>query len=246
VSDAPAAPAGGDARVLVLGVYLADKENRAADTARELSRSRRWQVEQRWVALGRAPVAPDLAGVTVFRQRSRAPKFVLLNRLLCTVDLERYAYVLVTDDDIALPGGFLDDYLELVARHGLALAQPARTHGSYIDHWLVEQLDGLLARRTRFVEIGPLFSMRRDAARLLTPFSEASPMGWGYDLAWPVVMEEAGLALGIVDATPVAHDLRKPVALYDDRDAAIAMQAFLAAHPHLARHDAFQILESYA
>jgi hypothetical protein len=71
-------------------------------------------------------------------------------------------------------------------------------------------------------------------------------MGWGYDLVWPVVMEEAGLALGIVDATPVAHDLRKPVALYDDRDAAIAMQSFLGAHPHLARHEAFRILESYA
>jgi hypothetical protein len=246
VSDVTAAPGDGDALVLVLGVYLADKENRALETARELSRSRRWRVEQRWVALGRSPVPPELAAVTTFRQESRQAKFVLLNRLLDTVDLARYAFILVTDDDITLPGGFLDDYLERVVRHDLALAQPARTHASYIDHWLVEQLDGLEARRTRFVEIGPLFSMRRDAARLLTPFSEASPMGWGYDLVWPVVMEEAGLALGIVDATPVAHDLRKPVALYDDRDAAIAMQSFLGAHPHLARHEAFRILESYA
>lgn len=232
-------------RVLVLGVYLTEKENRALATARELAASRRWQVEQRWVALGRSAIPAELAAFTAFRQESRKAKFVLLNRLLDAVDLERYAFVLVADDDIDLPAGFLDDYLALVVRHDLALAQPARTHGSYVDHWLVEQLDGVSARRTRFVEIGPLFSMRRDAARLLTPFSEASPMGWGYDLVWPVVLEEAGLALGIVDATPVAHDLRKPVALYDDRDAAIAMQAYLAARPHLARHEAFRILEAY-
>jgi hypothetical protein len=151
----------------------------------------------------------------------------------------------VCDDDISLPEGFVDRYLELVSSHGLALAQPARTHDSYIDNWITEQLDGLTARRTRFVEIGPLFSMRRDAVRLLTPFSEASPMGWGYDFVWPVLLEEAGLGMGIVDATPVVHNLRKPVTLYDRRDAAIAMQSFLADRRHLTPHEAFSIVEAY-
>jgi hypothetical protein len=235
----------GDRAVLALGVYLADREHRAEEIARELARSRVWEVEQRWAALGRSPVPPGLVPLTTLRQERRQAKFVLLNRLLAGVELDRYAFVVVCDDDISLPDGFLDEYLALVVRHDLALAQPARTHGSYIDHWIVEQLDGLTARRTRFVEIGPLFSMRRDAARLLTPFSEISPMGWGYDFVWPVVLEEARLPMGIVDATPVAHDLRKPVTLYDDRDAAIAMEAFLARRPHLSRDEAFVILEAY-
>ncbi len=237
--------AAADRRVLVAGVYLADKEHRAVEIARELAAAREWAVEQRWVALGRAPSPPALADVTAFRERRRRGKFVLLRRLLDGVDLERFAHVIVTDDDIGLPRGFLDDYLALVARHDFALAQPARTHESYIDHWIVEQQEGVVARRTRFVEIGPLFSMRRDAARLLTPFSEESPMGWGYDQVWPIVMEGAGLRMGIVDATPVAHDLRKPVAFYDDRDASYAMKSFLARRRYLPLGEAFHVVEAY-
>jgi hypothetical protein len=232
--------------VLVLGVYLADREHLAPSIARELAAAERWTVEQRWVALGRSPVPADLAEVTARRIETPTPKFTILNRLLAEANLARFAYVLVCDDDVALPAGFLDRYLALVERHDLALAQPARTHGSYVDHALVEQLDGLDARRTRFVEIGPVFSMRADVLPVVTPFSEESPMGWGYDFVWPVLLESAGLRMGIVDATPVAHDLRKPVVNYDHEEAERAMNAFLAGRPHLTRAEAFTILEAYA
>src|SRR5439155_5541514 len=119
------------------------------------------------------------------------------------------------DDDIALPRGFLDAFLGLQGRTGLALAQPARTHDSYYDHPIVERQLGVQARRTRFVEIGPLVSMRRDAAALLLPFDERSPMGWGYDNLWPLILGRHGLGMGIIDATPVNHGLRKPTAEYD-------------------------------
>ncbi len=231
--------------VLVVGVYLCDKENHAVEIARELGRSRRWEVQQSWIALGRSELPEPLRPLTAWRQERPVAKFMLVNRLLARLGLERHAFVLVCDDDILLPAGFVDSYLELVSRHDLALAQPARTHDSYTDNWIVERLDGLAARRTRFVEIGPLFSMRRDAARLLVPFDETSPMGWGYDFVWPLTMEQAGLRMGIVDATPVAHNLRKPVAFYDDRDAAIAMKAYLAGRWHLSPRDAFTILEAY-
>jgi hypothetical protein len=232
--------------VLVVGVYLADKENTAPAIVREMGRSERWQVEQRWIALGRSAIPEPLAAVTAWREEHPQPKFVLLNRLLGRADLDRHAFVVVCDDDVELPAGFLDRYLELVTRHDLALAQPARTHDSYIDHWIVEQLDGLDARTTRFVEIGPLFSIRRDAVRRLVPFAEDSPMGWGYDFVWPVVIENAGLRMGIVDATPIAHRLRKPVVHYDHGTASRAMQAFVARHPHLSRHEAFSIVEAYS
>lgn len=233
-------------RVLVVGVYLADRDNNAATLVQELNRSKCRQVEQRWVALGRGAIPEALASVTVSRVTPPRPKFALLNAILANVELAVEDFVIVCDDDIGVPDGFLDRYLDTVTRYDLALAQPARTHDSYIDHWFVEQLDGLEARRTRFVEIGPLFSIRGDAFRHIVPFSEESPMGWGYDFVWPVVMDAAGLRMGIVDATPVAHNLRKPVALYDHSRVSQAMEAFLAKRPHLTRHEAFWLVEAYS
>ena len=133
-----------------------------------------------------------------------------------------------------------------MSTHGFALAQPARTHASYIDHPFVEQLTGIDARWTRFVEIGPVFSMRRDAAELMVPFDENSPMGWGYDFVWPVLLETAGLRLGIVDATPVGHTMRRPLAHYDYEPTRARMDEYLTRRPHLTPGEAFVIVESYA
>jgi hypothetical protein len=230
-------------RVLVVGIYLCDRENTAEHVVAELGRSRAWTVEQRWLALGRSPVPAALASVTVARER-RGPKFQLLNQLLAT-DLGPYEFLVVSDDDVGLPSHFLDRYLEVVRAHDLSLAQPARTHRSYVDHPIVEQLDGLTARRTRYVEVGPVFTIRRDAMPLLVPFDEEAPMGWGHDLVWPVKLEASGLRMGIVDAVPVEHSLRKPVSFYGYADADRAMERYLAARPHLSRAEAFTVLEAY-
>jgi hypothetical protein len=232
-------------RVLALGVYLCDREHLAESIVAELARSRAWQVEQRWIALGSSPVPPALAAVTLEQVAGPVPKFALLNRLLRGVDLDGLEHLLVADDDIALPAGFLDRYLALVERHRFALAQPARTHDSFVDHGFVEQLDGLEARQTRYVETGPLFSLQRAAFPVLLPFDETPPMGWGLDFTWPVALERAGLRLGLVDATPVSHSLRKPVAYYDQATTLAGMNAYLASHPHLDRAEAFTIVEPY-
>lgn len=232
--------------MLVLGVYLSDREHLAAGVAAELARSERWTVRQRWVALGERPPPPELAAVTTRHERAAAPKFTLVNRLLAEERLDESTYVLLSDDDIRLPQGFLDRYLDVVERHRFALAQPARSHDSSIDHGFVERIDGIEARWTRFVEIGPLLSIHRSAFGLLLPFDERSPMGWGYDLAWPACLEPAGLRLGIVDAVPVEHKLRPQAALYSHTAEQETMRRFLAASRHLARSEAFTILESYA
>lgn len=233
-------------RVLAVGVYLTDRESGVARLVDELGNSRRWSVEQRWIALGRGEAPPELTAVTASVVRAPRPRFELLNGLLERDALGQYDYVLVCEDDVRLHDGFLDRYLELVGRYDLALAQPARTHGSFVGHHIVEQMDGLDARLTRFVEISPLFSIRRDALDVLLPFDESSPMGWGYDFVWPVAMEAAGLRMGIVDATPVAHDLRRPAAYYDLAAEQGVMKAFLADRPHVSRAEAFTVLEAYA
>lgn len=233
-------------QVLVVGIYLTDAENHAVDTIEELTRSRDWTVRHSWASLGTTPPPQQIASQTDIVTTPPVPKFVLLNRLLQRHALEAFRHILVVDDDIQLPSGFLDSYLRLVERHDLALAQPARTHDSFIDHRFVEQLDGIDARWTNFVEIGPLFSMRHDAIPHLVPFDEGSPMGWGYDFVWPRVLGAAGLRLGIVDATPVQHTLRKPVSGYSYADANQQQAEFLAARPHVTKAEAFRIFEPYA
>ena len=232
-------------RVLVVGIFLADKENLAPRITQELALSSNWDVEQRWSSLGKSQPDSDMAPFTVQVTDTFSPKFLLLNQLLGKIDLYEFEYVIVSDDDIQLPAGFVDRYLAMVSRYDLAVAQPARTHDSYIDHWFVEQLDGIDARRTRFVEIGPLFSLHRSAFDYFLPFDEASPMGWGNDFIWPVLAEKHGLRMGIVDAVPVAHNFRKPVAYYDHEASAKHMSKHLAQRPHLSKKDAFFILESY-
>jgi hypothetical protein len=233
-------------RVLVLGIYLSEREHLASGIAAELARSAAWQVEQRWIALGAGPVPESLAAVTTARAEAPTPKFTLLNRLLRDADLGGMEHVMVADDDITLPAGFTDRYLGLVERHSFALAQPARTHGSYVDHGFVERLDGIDARRTRYVETGPLFSVHRSAFPLVFPFDEMPPMGWGLDFTWPVMLERAGLRMGIVDATPADHSLRKPAAFYDHGASLAGMAAYLAAREHLTRSEAFTVVEGYA
>ncbi len=241
-SDLPSA----NKAALVLGIYLLDRLNTAEMTIEELGRSREWSVDQQWLGLGSSAVPDALAAVTLRKVEDRVPKFILLNQMLAATPLGKYDYIIVCDDDVHLPSGFLDDYLRVVEHYGLAVCQPARTHDSYIDHPFVEQLDGLTARWTQFVEIGPVFSIRRDAAKVILPFDERSPMGWGYDFVWGRDLCEAGLKMGVVDATPVAHSLRKPVAEYSWHAANDQMQSFLRARPHLSKREAFFIIESYA
>jgi hypothetical protein len=202
--------------VLALGVYRTDVPSLVRNICAELALSN--AVTQRW-------------------QAAVAPKFVMINRML-TSGYADFDYLLVVDDDVELCDGFVDKYLALVEEADLALAQPARTPTSTIHHPVVRQIVGSRVRRTRFVEIGPVFSIRRDLFGALLPFDEESPMGWGYDYVWPRVVAGAGLRMGIVDATPVAHAFR-PAISYDISRAAHQMAQYLLRHEHLSREEAY-------
>jgi hypothetical protein len=230
--------------MLCLGIYVADRSNTARHVIDVLSRSRRVSITQRWIALDTSGAgATDIPG-TVEIVTERKAKWPLVNRLLAGVD--DFDWVLVCDDDIELPEGFADALIAVAEHADFALCQPARTHDSYIDHPFVARLSGLLARQTRFVEIGPVVCMRRDAARLLMPFPERHGMGWGLDFVWPVLIENAGLRMGIIDAVPVAHRMRKPVTGYDYTGARREMARTLALEPHLSPEDAFRIVQVFS
>lgn len=231
------------ARVLAAGIYMTEAASSVAHIAHALASSAEHHVVQRWLAIapgGRGRF--DLPG-TQMVVTEPLPKFELLARL--TDDAADFDYVLLCDDDVEMGAHFLDRLLEVASRHDFALFQPARTVDSYTDHPIVQIIPGLSARWTRFVEIGPVTCLRRDAAELLLPFDASVGMGWGLDLVWPVIMEKAGLRMGIVDAAPIAHRIRRAASAYSAVAAQEAMAWLLAQRPHLAFEDASRILEAY-
>ena len=197
--------------VLVLGVYLADKPNLAPEIALALGQSKH-RVTQRWASVGTGSHrVAEMSALTAATYETPTPKFQIINTLLASEQLSAYDHVIVADDDIELPPWFMDDYIGLQEVFGFALAQPARSLQSNVDHLVTLERHSCIARQTGFVEIGPLFSMAARAFPLLLPFDESFYMGWGLDHVWPVMLRDAGLTQGIIDITPVHHRMR-PVA----------------------------------
>ena len=231
------------ASVLVAGIYMAGKPNTAAHVMHQLAGSAQHHVCQRWIALAPGGVGRFDLPCTYKVVTEPEPKFSLLDQL--TEDACDFDWVLLCDDDIELGSGFLDTLICLSNKHDFALSQPARTSDSFTDHPIVQVIPGLSARRTRFVEIGPVVCIRNDACKLLLPFGREAGMGWGLDFVWPVKLEERGLRMGILDGAPVAHRIRRPAVGYDTRIAQLSMADLLARNPYLARGDAFTVLEAY-
>ncbi len=219
--------------VLVIGVYLANRKNTAAQMSREFSSSKFFKVTQHWAAIGQTSLDPFLAAVTSEQTDEKVPRSVMLNRLLAHEDVDAFEYVVVCDDDVVVRRGFLDLFLGLQAYHDLSLAQPARTKNSWIDHPITQRVDESECRFTRFVEIGPIFSIHRKLFKHLLPLDIASPMGWGLDFVWPAIVETQGLHMGIIDAAPVDHSMRQPKTGYVSKDALMSMEHLCSIRPHL-------------
>ena len=111
-------------------------------------------------------------------------KFENLNALLAAHPPAAYDWLLVIDDDVALPRGFLDAFLCAAERTGLKLAQPAHRLHSHAAWPVTRRQPGATARETTFVEIGPVTAFHRDSFDVLLPFPEGLRMGWGLDVHW--------------------------------------------------------------
>ena len=94
------------------------------------------------------------------------------------------------------------------------------------------------------MEIGPVTAIHSDAFGALLPFPELE-MGWGLDAHWSARAAEEGLALGIVDVTPIRH-LRPVAASYPHAEAVAEADRFLAARPHVTREQAAEVLDGVA
>jgi hypothetical protein len=159
-------------------------------------------------------------------------KFGNLNQVLDAGADNDFDWILAVDDDLVLPRRFLDRFVALCERFSLDLAQPAQTLRSHSAWRVTRRRPASLARRTRFVEIGPLTAFGRRAAAELLPFPELR-YGWGLDLHWAALAEERGWRVGVVDATPVRHESATVGSAYPRAEAEAEAAEFLASRPHL-------------
>jgi hypothetical protein len=212
-------------RVLVLAVERTDAPNILAAAHAELQRSRH---EVQFVS-------------TAVGERG---KFENLDALLEREPATGHDWLLLLDDDVRLPRDFLDVFVFLSERFDFALAQPAHRWRSHAAWAVTRRRPGVVARQTRFVEIGPVSALRADTFSELTPFP-ALRFGWGLDAHWSAVAAARGWRTGIIDATPVDHGIRRIASSYDPGAAIAEARAFLADRPYTRAAEAQQTLATH-
>jgi hypothetical protein len=171
-------------------------------------------------------------------------KFENLNALLDAHPLAERDWLLVLDDDVAFPRGFLDDFLFLAERFGLELAQPAHRRRSHAAWRVTRRRAGSVVRETGFVEIGPVCAFHRDTFETLLPYPQLKA-GWGLDSHWAALARERGWRIGVVDATPIRHVMRPIADSYRRADAMAEAQAFLAQRPYVTAAEAQRTLATH-
>jgi GT2 family glycosyltransferase len=208
-------------RVLVLGVARPEHSAMSAAIRAELTRSRH-EVELRFGAPG------------------DAGKFENLNRLLAVDASSRAApdWLLVLDDDVVLPRGFLDRLLFLAERFAFDLVQPAHRARSHAAWRVTRRTTGAVARETPFVEIGPVTAFARSTLSTLLPFPSQLRMGWGLDLHWAALAREHGWRCGVLDAVAISHSVAPAAETYSRTAAVAEARAFLAERPYLSAREA--------
>jgi hypothetical protein len=212
-------------KVLALGVERPEHRTLAAAIRAELERSRH-DVELHTCA----PVG--------------AGKFENLNRLLTAHPVDGYDWLVVIDDDVELPRGFLDRMLFLCERFALDLAQPAHRHNSHAAWQVTRRRAGSVVRETPFVEIGPVTAFARSTFSTLLPFPSLR-MGWGLDLHWAALARERGWRCGVLDALAIGHRAAPAAGAYSREAAVTEARAFLAEHEYVSAREAQRTLATH-
>ncbi|HTA13528.1 MAG TPA: glycosyltransferase family A protein [Solirubrobacteraceae bacterium] len=171
-------------------------------------------------------------------------KFENINLLLDAHPLHDRDWLLVVDDDIVLPHGFLDRFLFLAERFQLDLAQPAHRLTSHAAWQVTRRRMRSVARNTGFVEIGPVTAFARSTFSTLLPFPDLR-MGWGLDAHWAALARAQGWRCGVIDAVPIAHRAAPAASVYSREQALAEARAFLEHRPYLSAAEAQRTLATH-
>jgi hypothetical protein len=171
-------------------------------------------------------------------------KWENVDRLLAAHPAAGHDWLLVIDDDVRLPAGFLDGFVFLAERFELRIAQPAHRARSHAAWEVTRRRRGCVARRTGFVESGPVVGFHRATFEELLPFPPLRT-GWGLDVHWSAVARERGWPIGVLDALAVGHGLRRIATAYDRDEAIAEAREFLASRPYVSASEAQRTLADY-
>jgi GT2 family glycosyltransferase len=212
-------------RVLVLGLQRPEHRTLVEGVRTELARSRH-EVEL-------CLASPGDRG-----------KFENLNLLLAAHPPSDRDWLLVVDDDIVLPHGFLDRFLFLAERFRLDLAQPAHRRASHAAWRVTRRQPGSVARETSFVEIGPVTAFARSTFSTLLPFPDLR-MGWGLDVHWAALAREHDWRCGVIDAVPIRHRAAPAASAYSREHALAEARSFLEHRPYMSASEAQRTLTTH-
>jgi GT2 family glycosyltransferase len=175
------------------------------------------------------------------REAAGGGKFENLNLLLTAHPAAGHDWLLVVDDDVELPRGFLDRLLFASERFDLALAQPAHALRSHAAWPQTRRRRSSIARVTPFVEIGPVVAFAARTFDTLLPFPQLR-MGWGLDLHWAALAREHGWRCGVIDAVAIRHRAAAVASEYSRAEAVAEARDFLQGRPYLRASEAQRTL----
>jgi hypothetical protein len=182
--------ASGDRRsVLLAGIEVPTRRGRIQDVSDRLSKSSRNHVEVAIVPMAEGKGKFENIQAAVDRARR---------------SISEYDWLVIADDDISFGTRMFDRLIDISELAEFSISQPAHRFRSYSTYELTVRQPRSLARRTRFVEIGPLTAIHRRAFPHVFPFPQ-SRWGYGIDALWSRVAAESGLSLGVVDAATIRH-----------------------------------------
>jgi len=171
-------------------------------------------------------------------------KFENINRLLSEHPAGGHDWLLVVDDDVELPKGFLDSFLFLCERFSLALAQPAHRLHSHAAWQVTRRRSGVVVHETPFVEIGPITAFSSETFDVLLPFPDLQ-MGWGLDVHWGALAREHGWRCGVVDAVAIRHRVAPAASAYPRAAAVAEAREFLSHRPYITAGEAESTLTTH-
>jgi GT2 family glycosyltransferase len=171
-------------------------------------------------------------------------KFENLNRLLAEHPPAGRDWLIVIDDDIELPRGFLDKLLFVCERFELQLAQPAHRLSSHAAWPVTRRQPGSVVRETGFVEIGPVTAFASATFETLLPLPRLR-MGWGLDAHWAALARAHGWRCGVVDAVAIGHRAAPAADAYSRETAIAEAREFLAQRPYVSAAESQRTLTTH-
>ena len=187
-------------------------------------------------------VVPSLATWTI--GQGPGHRNDLLNELYRAAAVQPHEFIMISDDDVDFPLDDVGTFIFLATQGGFMIAQPAHLLDSFYSFSFTCTRPHLLARATKFAEIGPVVLIHPQFQRRVFPMRSDFEMGWASTIEWHQSLEHSE-RFGIVDAVGVRHCSRVGLDYDTDRERLLLNQALTQAGIELVDDILFTVSRWY-